>query len=83
MNRKWLKAIESKREWLLVFELGDKEKVNLETIYKKSEQESDFEYNYALQESIDTILDMKVNKTILFQHNRDDKNSKALLTRIN
>lgn len=75
--------INSKREWVLTFKLGSTEKVNLLSIYKKSENENDFEFNYALQDSIDEILDMKINETIYFQYNRDDKNSKGLLTRIN
>lgn len=77
-----MKPIFSKREWVLTFELGDTEVVNLATIYEKTDQENDFEYNYALQEIVDEILDMKFNETIYFQHNRDDENSKALLTRI-
>ena len=77
-----MKQILSKREWVLTFELGDTEVVNLATIYEKTDQENDFEYNYALQEIVDEILDMKFNETIYFQHNRDDENSKALLTRI-
>ena len=77
-----MRPILSKREWVLVFELGDNETVNLETIYEKSEQENDFEYNYALQDKIDTLLDMKVEETIFFHHSRGDENSKALLTRI-
>ena len=77
-----MRPILSKREWVLVFELGDTETVNLETIYEKSEQENDFEYNYALQDKIDTLLDMKVEETIFFHHCRGDENSKALLTRI-
>lgn len=75
--------INSKREWVLTFKLGSTEKVNLLSIYKKSENENDFEFNYALQDSIDEILDMKINETIYFQYDRDDQNSKGLLTRIN
>ncbi len=77
-----MRPILSKREWVIVFELGDTETVNLETIYEKSEQENDLEYNYALQDKIDTLLDMKVEETIFFHHSRGEKNSKALLTRI-
>ncbi len=77
-----MRQISSNRKWILVFKQGIKEEITLETIYEKSEQSSDFEYNYALQGKIDTVLDMKVNETIFFQHHRDDENCKALLTRI-
>ena len=78
-----MREILSRREWVLTFKLGSTEKVNLLSIYEKSENENDFEFKYALQDSIDEILDMKINETIYFQYNRDDKNSKGLLTRIN
>lgn len=85
-----MRDINSKKEWLLTFKpseiykIGSTDiKVNLLSIYEKSENENDFEYNYALQDSIDEILDMKINETIYFQYNRDNKNSKGLLTRIN
>ena len=78
-----MREILSRREWVLTFKLGSTEKVNLLSIYEKSENENDFEFKYALQDSIDEILDMKINETIYFQYNRDDQNSKGLLTRIN
>ena len=77
-----IESINTRRKWLLVFEDGETEKITLTSIYSKSDQESNWEYNYALNEIIDEVLDMKVHETIYFQHNRDDENSKALLTRI-
>ena len=37
---------------------------------------------YALQEQIDAVLDLKINESMYFQPNRDDNNSKAIITRI-
>ena len=90
-----MRDINSKKERLLTFEPSDifrngnkifgsfDIKVTLLSIYEKSEDENDFEYNYALQDSIDEILDLKINETIYFQYDRNDQNSKGLLTRIN
>tara|TARA_R100000781_G_scaffold84645_1_gene52093 strand:- start:386 stop:676 length:291 start_codon:yes stop_codon:yes gene_type:complete len=77
-----IESINTRRKWLLIFEDGVMETITLTSIYSKSDQESNWEYNYALNAIIDEVLDMKVNETIYFQHNRDDENSKSLLTRI-
>ena len=53
---------------------------NLDDIHEKGENESDFEYNYAIQDSIDKVLDLKVDESMNFQFNRDDKDSKGVIT---
>lgn len=40
------------------------------------------EVNYAMQEIIDSILDLKVGESLYFQPNRDDRNSKAIIFRL-
>lgn len=44
--------------------------------------DSDYETIYSMQEVIDDILDMKINKCLWFQPNRDDSESKGIITRI-
>lgn len=39
------------------------------------------EFNYSMQEIIDTILDLKLGQTISVLTNKDDKNSKGVLIR--
>ena len=53
------------------------EEFNLEMLEK-----SDSEVAYALQEQIDNVLDLKINESRYFQPNRDDYDSKAIITRI-
>jgi len=53
----------------------------VERFTKKTELGADFEYIYSLQEDLDKVLDLKINESLLFQPNRDDENSKAILTR--
>jgi hypothetical protein len=43
---------------------------------------SDSETIYAMQERIDDILDLKLKKAMFFQPNRDDNDSKGIITRI-
>ena len=43
---------------------------------------SDSETIYAIQECIDDIMDLKLNKSMFFQPNRDDEESKGIITRI-
>ena len=40
------------------------------------------EYFFAMQECIDSILDLKLNESMYFRPNRDDKNSKGIIMRI-
>ena len=40
------------------------------------------EYMYALSQVLDSVLDLKENESMYFQPNRDDKNSKGIITRI-
>ena len=76
-----MKAVLSNRKWKLIT-VNNSEQVDLETIYEKSEQESDYEFNYALQDRIDDLLDMQINDTIYFQFNRDDENDKGIVVRV-
>lgn len=45
--------------------------------YKKS----DGELMYAIRENIDSVLDLKLNETMYFQPNRDDKTTKGIILR--
>lgn len=66
---------------LFIVENGDsgKLKLTIEMLFTESENE----YIYALQEIIDDILDLKKGKSLYFQPNRDDKESKGILLRVN
>lgn len=44
-------------------------------------KEHDYEYIYALNEMLDEILDLKVGDSLYFKHNRDNKDSKAIILR--
>lgn len=55
------------------------ETVRLNDLYQNEDDTP--EYIYSLQEQFDEILDMKVNEKKSFLHNRDDKNSLALIVR--
>ena len=80
------KEINSKREWKLIIVCDTdvvQVTVDLETIYEKTDQEDDYEYNYAIQDEIDKLLDMKVNDKIFFQFNRSDESEPGLIVRIN
>ena len=80
-----MRDIYSKRKWKIVM-INDgvvhQEIICLMKIYEKAEQEDDFEYNYAIQERIDDLLDMKEGEVIHFQFNRDDDNDKGIIARI-
>lgn len=75
----------SKRKYLCIWnENGELEKhtVLLGHFISSSVRTNDYEYIYAMQERVDEILDMKADETIHFQFNRDDKNSKGIILRI-
>lgn len=55
---------------------------NIEEFNLEMLEESDSEVAYALQEQIDNVLDLKINESRYFQPNRDDYDSKAIITRI-
>ena len=57
-------------------------RTDLDEIHEKGENENDFEYNYALQDSIDKLLDLKVDESTFFQFNRDDDRTKGSILRI-
>lgn len=42
----------------------------------------DDEVSYSLQEVINDVLDLKKHESMYFQPNRDNKNSKAIITRV-
>ena len=44
---------------------------------------AEMEYKYAMYEKMDEILDLKRLQSMYFQPNRDDDNSKGIITRIN
>lgn len=46
------------------------------------DEDSVFETIYSMQERIDDILDLHTNKSMFFQPNRDDVESKGIITRI-
>lgn len=66
---------------LYIVENGEaiKLKLAIEMLFTESENE----YIYALQEITDDILDLKKGKSMYFQPNRDDKESKGILLRVN
>ena len=53
-----------------------------ETLEEITNEKSEFEYHYALQDDIDKILDLNVSEALCFQFNRDDKNSLGAIKRI-
>lgn len=73
----------SKRTFAVSFtEYGNftNEKITIQEIAETSK--GDFEWIYAMQDSIDDILDLKVNQTILFDFNRDNKLATGFIRRI-
>lgn len=52
---------------------------SLEDIVKNH---GDYEIYYALDDVLDQVLDLKVEETMYFQPNRDNKMSKGILLRI-
>lgn len=46
------------------------------------DRNNDSETIYSLQDIIDKIMDLKVKEYLFFQPNRDDDNSKGIITRI-
>ena len=53
-----------------------------EIIYEDEDEDDDSETIYSMREVIDDILDLKINKCFWFQPNRDDDESKGIITRI-
>lgn len=86
-----MKTITSNRLYRAVWfetELIDLKSLSLEDIFEDVDnliteaQQSNFEWQYAIQDKIDNVLDMKKDETIYFQFNRDDENTKGILKRI-
>ena len=74
--------IESKREYSVETSVNgtiENFKIKLtEIIY----EDSDSETIYSMKERIDEIMDLRINKSMFFQPNRDNKESKGIITRI-
>ena len=62
--------------------ISQKGVTNIDEFNLKMLEESDSEIAYALQEQIDKVLDLKINESMYFQPNRNDNDSKAIITRI-
>ena len=77
-----MKEIQSKRVykclWLEDTESVEKE-VDLSDIHEF--EESGFEWQYAMQDRIDEILDLGFGESMHFQFNRDDINTKGVIIR--
>lgn len=76
--------INSKREYKLLWDVHGEtveEIVSLDRIVYE-ENDSEYEYIYALQDDFDVILDLKINEIIPFQFNRDDKRERGIVKRI-
>lgn len=68
--------------WIENGDLCDKT-ANLEHLFTEpSGMGSAFEYIYAVQDEIDTILDLKLGDQLPMQFNRDNPNSKGVIARI-
>ena len=64
----------------VAFEVGE---IALRSILEpKGKDGDDFEYIYALGEIVDQIMDLKPLDHLYFQSNRDDKNERGLIVRI-
>jgi len=79
--------INTKREYKLLWDVHgetSEETVCLDRIVygEDGEEDSEYEYIYALQDDFDTILDLKIDEIIPFQFNRDDKREKGIVKRI-
>jgi len=75
----------SKRVFEILFFEGGQSihlEVELNELFSDTSNEDNFEYVYAMQDSIDDILDLRVNDTMYFQFNRDDVNTKGVIRRI-
>jgi len=82
-------AIDSKRKYLIMGVTGNGHHESVtDTVHQllqgadAEEDGNDFEYRFAAQEISDDILDLKVNESMYYQPNRDDKDSKAIILRI-
>lgn len=57
--------------------------LTVERLTEDKPQGDDFEYIYALDYyGIDKILDLKIGESVFIQPNRDDNESKGILTRV-
>jgi hypothetical protein len=56
--------------------------ISLHQIEKALKTNDPGELYFAMNEEVDKILDLKVNESMYFRPNRDDKNSKGIITRI-
>lgn len=52
------------------------------TLHTINDSKMDAEYIYAMCEIIDEILDLRVEESMYFQSNRDNKNAKGIIYRI-
>lgn len=52
------------------------------TLNSLTDTKQDLELFYAIQDIIDEVLDLKVEESMYFQPNRDDKNSKGIIRRV-
>lgn len=74
--------IQSKRHYKVAIcdQIGlSVEKITLNRLMDDSQ---DLELFYALRDLIDEVLDLKVDESIYFQPNRDDKNTKGIIRRV-
>lgn len=51
-------------------------------LHVPSNNDNLFEWEYALKDIADTVLDLKLGESMYFQPNRDDKTSKGIIFRI-
>jgi len=57
--------------------------VPLAALIAPDKQDNNFEYIYSLRDILDNVLDLKINESMYFQPNRDNKNTKAIILRRN
>lgn len=58
------------------------ERISLNSLIEKGRgNQNEYEYIYALTDILDSVLDLKVDESIYFQPNRDDKTSKGIIRR--
>jgi hypothetical protein len=73
----------SKREFSVGISTPDGtiENFNLVMADLFAKRDNEFEVIYSLQEQIDKVLDLQRGQSMYFQPNRDDNNSKGIITR--
>ena len=79
-----MKEIFSSRKWRFIYPLNLEtiidEEITINEIHSKIEDE-ETEMDYAIQDRMDELLDMRKGDSIFFQFHRDDDSQKGIVIR--